>query len=267
MTCRNPWLFPCPPPPFPQTHWMYLIALKKYIYKNYISGKDQCSLLFHLLLGALCETERWAGLASSKTENKNRRAKDWIFKHTYIVSWEPEGCYCSSKMFRWVLLVLNGTSLNYNNALLALNWRYIPQTNYIFNRHFTFHWLLSNLVLICSFRGQRLMTRFINYQLFKLVQKKFQETKPYTLSSTSMPSQQIRPEHHKQYLFSLCFKRLTAVGASFWPSSPKDTEIGEKMYAWLELKFKTYLNKSAQWRLAVLCWYPNPMPLCNKTML
>ena len=55
-----------------------------------------------------------------------------------IVSWEPEGRYCSSKMFRWepegryrctkvdgdsALLVLNGTSLNFNNALLALNWR------------------------------------------------------------------------------------------------------------------------------------------------
>ena len=51
-----------------------------------------------------------------------------------IISWEPEGC---STMFNWepegryhhktlysnsALLVLNGTSLNITNALLALNW-------------------------------------------------------------------------------------------------------------------------------------------------
>ena len=55
-----------------------------------------------------------------------------------VVSWEPEGRYCRSKMFHWepegrychrlggvdsALLVLNGTSLSCNNALLALNWR------------------------------------------------------------------------------------------------------------------------------------------------
>ena len=58
----------------------------------------------------------------------------------HIVSWEPEGRYCSSKMFRGepsrralslykvngnsALLVLSGTSLICNNALLALNWRH-----------------------------------------------------------------------------------------------------------------------------------------------
>ena len=69
-----------------------------------------------------------------------------------IVSWEPEGHYCRSKMFRWepegrccctksmaigpiryclykvngnsALLVLNGTSLICNSALLALSWRH-----------------------------------------------------------------------------------------------------------------------------------------------
>ena len=51
---------------------------------------------------------------------------------SHFVSWEPEGRYCSSKMFRWepeghyyhcgsALLVPKGTSLNCNNALLALN--------------------------------------------------------------------------------------------------------------------------------------------------
>ena len=53
-----------------------------------------------------------------------------------IVSWEPEGRYQYSKMFHWEPegryrtmsmaisppLVLNGTSLNSDSALLALNW-------------------------------------------------------------------------------------------------------------------------------------------------
>ena len=65
----------------------------------------------------------------------------WIkmYAFVYIVSWEPERRYCSSKMFCWetrrapllykvngnsALLILNGTSLICNTALLALNWRY-----------------------------------------------------------------------------------------------------------------------------------------------
>ena len=70
-----------------------------------------------------------------------KEVSHFIFVTIYIVSWAPEGRYCSSKMFRWepegrychwlctaiysALLVLNGTSLSCNNALLALNWRYI----------------------------------------------------------------------------------------------------------------------------------------------
>ena len=59
-----------------------------------------------------------------------------IERSLYLVSWEPEGRYCSSKMFCWgpeghcctvygdsALLVLSGTYLICNNALLALDWR------------------------------------------------------------------------------------------------------------------------------------------------
>ena len=58
----------------------------------------------------------------------------------YIFGWEPEGHKRSSTMFHWepegcyrhrfyysdiALLILNRTSLNYINVLLALNWRCI----------------------------------------------------------------------------------------------------------------------------------------------
>ena len=67
----------------------------------------------------------------------------WHRQTQHIVSWEPEGCYCSAKdvLLRTrralllykvngnsALLVLNETSLNCNNALLALNWWYVIQT-------------------------------------------------------------------------------------------------------------------------------------------
>ena len=93
----------------------------------------------------------------------------WCQWKTHIVSWEPEGRYCRSTMFRWepegryslpltlysdrVLLVLNKTSLSCNNALLALNWRYTvgPTVCYflifIFFYYETEYYLLWSLLL------------------------------------------------------------------------------------------------------------------------
>ena len=61
-----------------------------------------------------------------------------LFQNIHIFSWELERRYQYSKMFHWepeghyctkcgdsTILVLNGTSLNSDSALLALNWQYI----------------------------------------------------------------------------------------------------------------------------------------------
>ena len=72
--------------------------------------------------------------------NSNSLSQFKICHRYNIVSWEPEGRYQYSKTFRWqpegrlspqtlysdyiapFCMVLNGTSLNINTALLALNW-------------------------------------------------------------------------------------------------------------------------------------------------
>ena len=70
--------------------------------------------------------------------NANKSLHLSAITNKYIVSWEPEGCYQYIKMFHWepegrhwctvygdsILLVLIGTSLNSDSALLAINWQY-----------------------------------------------------------------------------------------------------------------------------------------------
>ena len=72
----------------------------------------------------------------------SRSCSQHAFTKGHIVSWEPEGRYCSSKMFRWEsegryhqhrlctgkapfwFSHTKSLNCNMNNALLALNWWY-----------------------------------------------------------------------------------------------------------------------------------------------
>ena len=72
---------------------------------------------------------------------------EYLRKYKYIVSWEPEGHYCCSKMFCWEpegcyiatdfvqrlapFWFSTKPALNIVNALLALNWRYSGHILYV----------------------------------------------------------------------------------------------------------------------------------------
>ena len=97
-----------------------------------------CSMMFHWdQKGAvpIDLVQRWRPSVSQMEHLWTALMPFWLWPDD-IVSWEPEGSYCSSKMFRWEAegrysLPLYSTwnylytTLNCNSALLALNWRYV----------------------------------------------------------------------------------------------------------------------------------------------
>ena len=96
-----------------------------------------------------------------------------------------EWCYCSSKMFRWeperryhstksgnsALLVLNGTSLNCNKALQALNWRQYTWSLYfsftiLKSPHFLFFHPKLTLHIELGKKNKHIHIIFINFKLY-----------------------------------------------------------------------------------------------------